>query len=326
MKEILKKKNNFLYFLMLSFVFITSSALVLSLVIKTDFTAEVKSVSKINPDLPPVPVLGIDTSFPLVSAQAALVVDWDSMVTLYEKNPDASLLPASTTKIVTALVAMDYYSDDVILEVGKVNVEGQKMGLRQGEKISAGNLLLGLLVFSANDAAEVLAQDYCAPRSLGEVGSCGRDNFVIAMNQKARDLNLENSFFANPTGLDGNGDRITSTAKDLVRISMVAMEIRRFADIVKTKEITVASVDGKISHKLYNINELVGQVDGVLGVKTGWTENARENLVTYIERDGHKIIIALLGSQDRFGETKELINWIFNAYRWEEVKLPQVTN
>ena len=312
MKPLFDKKFFPLYLSILSFVFIASCAMQLSSQTKPLNKKEAKGVSVSNRDFPRLPVLAEDSSFPLVSAQAALVVDWDSMVTLYEKNPDASLLPASTTKIVTALVAMDYYPDDVILEVGRVNVEGQKMGLRQGEKISAGNLLLGLLVFSANDAAEVLAQNY----------SGGREAFIDAMNQKARDLNLENSFFANPTGLDGNGDRITSTAKDLVRISMVAMEIRRFADIVKTKEITVASVDGKISHKLYNINELVGQVDGVLGVKTGWTENARENLVTYIERDGHKIIIALLGSQDRFGETKELINWIFSNYQWQEVKYP----
>jgi D-alanyl-D-alanine carboxypeptidase len=81
-------------------------------------------------------------------------------------------------------------------------------------------------------------------------------------------------------------------------------------------------VGGKIRHKLVNINELLGEVEGVLGVKTGWTENARENLVTYIERDGHSVMITLLGSQDRFGETKELINWIFENYSWEEVKFP----
>ncbi|MDP3994580.1 MAG: hypothetical protein Q8P91_02015, partial [bacterium] len=295
--------------LMLSFVFVASSALVLSSVAKPELKTETNSVPEVNLNLPPVPVLGIATPFPIISGQAALAVDITSGITLYEKDPDKLLLPASTTKIVTALVAMDYYSDDVVVEVGRVKVEGQKMGLRQGEKISAGNLLLGLLVYSANDAAEVLAQNYWG----------GREAFIQAMNQKAKDLNLENSFFANPSGLDGNGDRITSTAKDLVRISMVAMEIPKFADIVKTKEITVTSVDGKISHKLHNINELVGQVDGVLGIKTGWTENARENLITYVIRDNHKVIIALLGSQDRFGETKELIDWIFGNYTWEEV-------
>jgi len=84
----------------------------------------------------------------------------------------------------------------------------------------------------------------------------------------------------------------------------------------------VRSENGKIVHRLTNINELLGVVEGVLGVKTGWTENARENLVTYIERDNRKIMIALLGSQDRFGETKELIDWIFSNYSWSEVKYP----
>jgi D-alanyl-D-alanine carboxypeptidase (penicillin-binding protein 5/6) len=78
-------------------------------------------------------------------------------------------------------------------------------------------------------------------------------------------------------------------------------------------------VDGKISHKLVNINELLGKVEGVLGVKTGWTENARENLVTYIARDDKDLIIVLLASQDRFGETKQLIEWIYDNYEWDKV-------
>jgi D-alanyl-D-alanine carboxypeptidase len=120
--------------------------------------------------------------------------------------------------------------------------------------------------------------------------------------------------------LDENGHY--STAKDLVRVAEVAMKNPRFAEIVGTKEIVAKSVDGKNLHKLVNINALLGNVEGVLGVKTGWTENARENLVTYLERDNHKIMIALLGSQDRFGETKEIIDWIFRNYQWREVKLP----
>lgn len=100
-----------------------------------------------------------------------------------------------------------------------------------------------------------------------------------------------------------------------------------FAKVVGTKNIIVTDITGKSSYNLQNVNELLGKVPGVLGVKTGWTENARENLVTYIERDNqggasHKIMIAILGSQDRFGETKELINWIFGNYTWQEVKYP----
>ena len=84
-------------------------------------------------------------------------------------------------------------------------------------------------------------------------------------------------------------------------------------------EITVKSVDGKFSHQLTNINKLLGSVDGVLGVKTGWTEGARENLVTFIVRNDKKIMVAMLGSNDRFGETRTLIDWIFASYDWKDI-------
>ena len=266
-----------------------------------------KEDEKVFADLPE---LKDNSPFPIVSAQAALAVDLNSGVTLYEKDADKKLLPASTTKIMTALVAMEYFPLEKVVEVGNIKIDGQKMNLVKGEKITINNLLYGLLVYSANDAAEVLAANY-----LG-----GRDGFIYAMNQKAKNLYLTNTYFTNPSGLDGNGH--FSTARDLVRISWVAMKNPLFAEIVATKEKTVKSADGKIVHKLANINKLLSQEKGVLGVKTGWTEEARENLVTYIERDGKKVIIAVLGSQDRFGETKELIDWIFENYQWKQVKYP----
>jgi D-alanyl-D-alanine carboxypeptidase len=137
------------------------------------------------------------------------------------------------------------------------------------------------------------------------------------MNQKVRDLGLTNTNFVNPTGLDE--PMHYSTARDLVRVSVEAMKNPVFAEIVGTKEKVVTSSDGKIVHKLKNINELLGEVDGVLGIKTGWTEGARENLVTYVDRNGQKILIALLGSQDRFGETKEMIDWLYGSYEWNDV-------
>lgn len=298
---------NLLYLALISFIFIASSALSLSAPLSSFISRPVARVQKTFPD---VPVLKKEISFPILSAQAALVVDVSSGVSLYEKDTDKRLLPASTTKIVTALVALDSYSLGDILKVGQIKVDGQKMGLRYSEEISVEDLLYGLLIYSANDAAEVLAQGYKG----------GRETFIDAMNQKVKDLHLENSLFSNPSGLDGNGH--FTTARDLLTVSEYAMKNPEFAKIVSTKEKTIKSVDGKISHKLVNINELLGKVEGVLGVKTGWTENARENLVTYIERDNHKVMLVLLGSQDRFGETKELIDWIFNNYSWEEVKIP----
>lgn len=263
------------------------------------------------------------SSFPILSAQSVLAVDIDSETILYEKNPDSGLLPASTTKIITALVALDSLSLDRVVTVGKISVDGQRMGLYEGERITVENLLYGLLVFSANDAAEVLAASYCTENKTGkkeEENVCGREAFVEAMNEKAKELGMKDSNFTNPSGLDGQ-KQLTS-ARDLIRASKAAMKNPFFVKAVRIKKKTVASVDGEIVHRLVSTNELLGEVEGVLGVKTGWTENARENLVTYVERDGKKVMIALLGSQDRFGETEELTDWIFENYEWKEVSVP----
>ena len=237
-------------------------------------------------------------------AKSALAVDLDSGKVLYEKNSDEPLLPASTTKIVTALVSLDSYPLNQVIKVENVSVDGQKMGLVPGEEIKVEDLIYGLLIASANDAAEVLAYNFPG----------GRDFFVAAMNAKANILGLKNTFFTNPTGLDQSGQ--ITTAKDLVDISTFAMKNPVFSNAVSTKGITVKSIDGKYTHKLTNVNQLLGRVNGVLGVKTGWTEEAGGNLVSYVERNNKKIMIAVLGSQDRFGETKILIDWVFNNYNY----------
>ncbi len=295
------RPGRLLYLSIISFVFIVS----VCLTFKKEIQQIVILPRKVS-NVSPLPVLADSASFPILSAQGVIVIDLDSFVTLYEKNPDATLLPASTTKIMTALVAMDYYPKDMVIEVGKIKVDGQKMNLVDGEKITVNDLLYGLLVYSANDAAEVLAENYPG----------GRQLFITAMNLKAQELSMLNTKFQNPSGLDAEGHY--STARDMTRLAEYSMRNEYFAQIVGTREKTVYSLDKKIIHRLKNINELLGVVPGVKGVKTGWTENARENLITYIERDGHKILIAILGSQDRFGETKELINWTFENYTWKD--------
>lgn len=294
-------KDKLLFLGMLSFVFIASSTLLIAK--KDDVIRLIYAEGRLS-DLP---VLSANSSFPIVSAQGALAVDVTSGVTLYEKNPDLKLLPASTTKIMTALVALDYYDLNQTVKVGKIKVDGQKIGLIEGEEITVENLLYSLLVYSANDAAIALAQSYPG----------GEEAFVARMNEKAVSLKLENTHFVNPVGLDG-GEHY-STARDMIRLSEVAMQNPVFAKIVATKEVLVQSVDGRFKYQIKNINELLGKVDGVMGVKTGWTENARENLVTYVDRGGRRIMLVVLGSQDRFGETKELIDWIFGNYKWRVV-------
>jgi len=259
---------------------------------------------------PPVPVLvGYSVNPPVITAEASFVVDVDSGVSLFEKKPDEKLLPASTAKIITAMVAMDSFAIDDVVTVGKINVVGQKMGLIEGERITVADLISGLLIYSANDAAEALASHYPG----------GRDEFIRKMNEKGKELHLENSNYTNPAGLDVSD--INTTARDLARESMVAMKIPFFREVVGTKEKTVTSLDGVYKHKLVNVNELVGEIPGVLGIKTGWTENAKENLVTYVDRDGRKVIFVVLKSDDRFGETINLIDWVFSNYEWKNVKI-----
>ena len=302
-------QKNLLYLAILAFVFISSSALAIS---TEKPLGNLPIIEKVlgQYDFAPIPHLKEDANFPIISAQSVLAVDLSSGTVLYEKDPEKPLLPASTTKILTAVVAMEAFKNDDILTVGPGYVEGQKMGLIAGERIAARDLLYGLLIYSANDAAEAFAYNYPG----------GRVSFVAAMNAKAQDLGLGNSNFANPSGLEDAGH--ISTAKDLVRIATYAMENERFAQVVSTENHLAQSVDGIIRHRLTNINELIGKVDGVLGVKTGWTYNSRENLVTYVKRGEKEVMIALLGSQDRFGETEELIEWIYGNYEWREVKLP----
>jgi len=257
--------------------------------------------------LPQIPVLQSEEGYPVVSARSVYALDLRSGISLYEKNPDQKLFPASTTKIITSLVALDYYDLNQELLVGEFSVEGQKMGLIPGEKIRVEDILYGLLVFSGNDAAEVIARNYDG----------GRSRFIENMNLLAKDLGLENSHFANPSGLD-DATQVT-TAKDLATAGRHAMKNPLFAKIVSTKEKTVEGSNGIGVHKLKNINQLVGSVDGVMGIKTGWTQNARENLVTFVERDGKPIILVVLGSQDRFSETQEIIEWVYSNFEWIDV-------
>jgi len=249
---------------------------------------------------------------PPLTARSVIIMDKNSSVVIYSKNENLWVLPASTVKIMTALVALDYYQPESILTVGEINDFGQTMKLVKGEKITVKNLLYGLLVASANDAALVLAQNYPG----------GQKAFVNAMNRKAAVLNLGNTYFANPTGLDSDeeGKLLTdfsyTTALDLARLATEAFKNPLFSQMVQTEKIIVTDVSGKITHQLFNINQLLGKVDGLKGGKTGWTEEAGECLVAYTEKENQGIITVVLGSQDRFGETKKLIEWVFTNYRW----------
>ncbi len=233
---------------------------------------------------------------PDITAVGAYIIDLPTFTPVFQKNEHMKLYPASTTKIITALVTYDVYKPDDIITVKQPHEEGQLMGLIPGERITVENLLYGMLVHSGNDAAYALADNY------------GFDKFIALMNKKAQDLGMKDSHFTNPAGLDDPSQ--LTTPFDLALAARALLNNPYLSKIVSTKEITISDVDFKIFHQLTTVNELLGEIQGVGGLKTGYTENAGENLVSFYKKNGHQFIIVILKSDHRFGDTKNLINWI----------------
>ncbi|PIU03942.1 hypothetical protein COT44_00235 [Candidatus Shapirobacteria bacterium CG08_land_8_20_14_0_20_39_18] len=257
------------------------------------------------PSVSPIAKNPLNIPPPIITAKSVIVMDVASGMILYQNNAAQSLPQASTTKIMTAMVTLETYPLDQILLVPKNFRDGQTIKLPMNEKISVENLLYALLVASANDAAEVLAANYPA----------GREAFVMQMNQKAQQLNLTNTHFVNPTGIDEPGQY--SSSLDLARLAVVAIQNPVFSKMVATKDITISNADNIITYQLTNVNLLLGKNEWTKGIKTGWTDQAGECLVGLAEKDGRQIITVILGSQDRFGETENLENWVFNNFVWE---------
>lgn len=257
------------------------------------------------------------TKPPVISARSYLVQDLTSRTLMASKYPDASMLPASTTKLMTALVAIAYWNDlSTILTVKNQNPAiGQTIDLVTGEQLTLENLLYALLVYSGNDAALTIADNYCAPSEAdGEVGSCGYAGFVAAMNTKASELHLDHTVYKNPSGIEQYGH--ITTARDLSTLATIALSNPTIAQIVTTKSLTITDVTGEFTHELEATDELIGVLPGLLGGKTGWTTNAGECFVALVERDGRRIITVVLGSSDRFGDTTLLVDWAYAHHEW----------
>lgn len=233
-------------------------------------------------------------SLPL-SSYAYAVYEKDSRVLVFSHNENLRFSPASTTKIMTALVVLEHYDFNTILEVKKEYfVEGSKMGLFESERISVNNLLYGLLLSSGNDAAYVLANNYPG----------GLLAFVKRMNEKSRELKLKNTYFVDPTGYS---DENYTTAFDLARLSTKALENKKFSQIVKTRKSIVYNSTYTISHDLKNLNELLDR-PYIIGVKTGFTQEAGGVLSSALELGGKTYMVVVLKSQDRFFDTAQIID------------------
>jgi D-alanyl-D-alanine carboxypeptidase len=231
---------------------------------------------------------------------------------LYQRDPDLRLPPASTTKIVTAIVALESGRKlHELLTVSKMatRVPASKLYLRPGQTITIEHLLYGILLSSANDASMVLAE--------GVSGSVER--FTDIMTKKAHDIGAVNSHFTNPHGLTAPDHY--STARDLASFFRYAMKNAIFREIVQTKISSVSSnsmirkrnVARRISVR--NHNRLLWNFDGAIGGKTGYTLAAQKCFVGAVTRNGLTLIIAILGARNLWGDTRELLEYGFDHYQ-----------
>ena len=249
---------------------------------------------------------------PKINSRSAVVIDRKSKNIIYGKNENVKKAMASTTKIMTAMVVIQNTNLNNTVEISKkaAGTGGSRLGLKVGDKITVKDLLYGLLLRSGNDCAVALAE-YVA----GSV-----PEFSNLMNQNAQMVGLNNTHFVTPHGLDE--EEHYTTAYELAILADYALNNEVFAQIVNTKSYTINI--NKSSKALNNTNELLGNLNGVYGVKTGFTNGAGRCLVTSIKRGNLDVICVVLGAdtkKDRTRDSAKLIEYTFNKY--EEINISE---
>ena len=240
-----------------------------------------------------------------IHGQAAYLVDLDTRMVMWERDPETTRAPASLTKLITAMVAVDDAGSlDRVVEVtpGATQVVPSVMGLSAGERLTVRELLDGLFLDSGNDAAEALAQ-----------GIVPRDRFIRQMNQKAKSIGLTGSHFVNPSGLDAAGHGMT--AHDLVH---VAAYLDRYypelAAIAATKDIAIPATAQHKAFYPHNLNGMLWSYPGATGLKTGLTDNAGGCMLATATRDGrHLIVVVLNATLHSVADATLLLNYGFSV-------------
>jgi D-alanyl-D-alanine carboxypeptidase (penicillin-binding protein 5/6) len=243
---------------------------------------------------------------PTVTAKSALLVDLDSGQTLFALRPDDPLPPASTAKLMTALIVLQQADLDDVVTISQAAAEtsGSRMGLTAGETLTVRELLYGLLLPSGNDAAVALAEHLAGSQAA----------FVALMNDQAARLGLTATYFTGPHGMDADGQ--TTSAADLLAITRVALAYPLFVEIVATPEAEIGGM------RLTNTNELLGNYPGADGVKTGTSDAGGECLVASTTRQDHRLLAIVLGSQARYTDVRALFDFAGNGWRWAATALP----
>lgn len=265
------------------------------------------------PEIIDLPFVQAFSEKPNISAKNYILGDMDSSKIIISQEAGESVAVASTTKIMTAVVALEQYKTDDIVTVSETATTqiGSSVFLRVGEEISVEELLHCLLIKSGNDSAYALAQHLS-----GE----GIDEFVELMNNKALELGLKSTKFLDPAGLNDEG---RSSAEDLFKLTRYAMKNQTFADIVALNKYTAKNSTASVSHPLDNSNRLVGEFNymGAIGVKTGYTPVAGHCLVSAVERDGKTLIGVVLNTYSDTAsasavESIKLMDWGWQNIEW----------
>jgi len=232
------------------------------------------------------------------SATSAILIDAESGRVLYEHNADREMLIASTTKIMTALVALREGTLSATVKVSRAAAytEGSSMYLKEGEELTLETLLYGLMLCSGNDAAVAIAE---------HVGG-SQEGFARLMNEMAAELGMVHSSFANPNGLDAEGHY--STARDMAVLACAAMENETLARIVSTRTITIGG------RTMANHNKLLSYMDGCIGLKTGYTKAAGRTLVSCAERNGQRLVAVTLQDGNDWADHQALYEYGFSTY------------
>ena len=232
-------------------------------------------------------------------AASAVLMDAESGRVLYEQDAHRPRLIASTTKLLTALVAVEQAEDldgTVTVQGEWLGSEGSSIYLKAGEEISLRGLLYGLLLQSGNDAAMVIACHVAG----------SPEGFAALMNRKAAELGMKDSSFANPSGLDD--DHHYSTAYDMALLARACLENGTVAEICATKSITVGT------RTFVNHNKLLRRYEGCVGMKTGFTEKAGRTLVSAATRAGQTLICVTLNDGDDWNDHAKLLDYGFSTF------------
>ena len=234
-----------------------------------------------------------------LSAHSAIVLCADTGDVLFEKNADERMLIASITKIMTAIVAIENadLNDKIVIKPEWSAIEGSSMYANPGQSYTVRELLYGMMLNSGNDAAAALACTLCGDEI----------SFAEKMNEKARELGLEDTSFRNPHGLDDEGHY--STARDMARLTAYCMENDTFKSIVSANCAIIKGVT------YYNHNRLLREYEGCIGVKAGYTVSAGRTLVSCAERGGMRLICVTLSAPDDWNDHKYLLDKAFSENR-----------